>query len=332
LWFKGSRAGQRYFSDGKYPLLTAVYDRDSAKEEYKQLVEAKRLALNAAFENMTQAHKAYEDACKERELNRSEYEKIAGLNKIGAASQGEVATAMDGYMLAQETELETLQNYNAQLLLFNRKSCGYLSAQVSKEVEFEAVGAGDSYKKEEKKLVGRYHITDVISGVTTSFTIELQENFTATDYELWYSTEKLIGQRTAVTNETVHVASAFKGDEELILYLYNDGALVGKAKINQQLSAGDLMIEVQSSEKIPEKREKLGTFKITKLETDIISEITIKPENIIEAKSFNLSDKNGILLLDGETVPIDEAFVYASVGLMDPKELILLLYDSSNKL
>lgn len=330
-WFKGSRDGLRYFSDGQYPLVEAVIDRESALETQRQTKTRLRKEIIDTYELMLQAYTAYTAAVSSTTKNKYAFDKIMVLNKSGLASQSEVSAARDNYEESQISELEILAAYNSIISLFNRKSGGYLKDVVEGKTSFDAVGAGISYSHDGAAQSGKFFFNTVVRDFTDSFKITLPSGFDATDFELWHETRWRVGKRTPVSAELVHIHSAFQGDEGAILYLFNDGKLIATAVIDTQKQSGTYVLQLQTRPDTQPAPKVLGTFTVRREEYDIISDISVAPAPALKAASYNISDTQGTMLLESEPIPVGQEFTYISVGTLPINELIVCFYDEDGK-
>lgn len=333
VWFKGSRDGQRYFDDGKYLMVSAVNDRDAAREQYKQMEYDKEEAVRTLYESMAQANDSYRLAVTATGTAREDYQQAAALNTAGLSSQSELLACRDSYLSAQQNELETLHSYNTLLLQFNRLTCGFLDRAVVQGVSFETVSAGLSFLEEGDSPEGRYTITDALSGTAKSFSISLPTDFAATHYTLWLGKEQEIGPKTSVTEPTIHLTSAFSGAESLTVYLYQEEELVGEASVDPASPQGTLKIHAKTPnpEPVEESRMEIGSYRLSQQENDIIAELTLQPAPSWGVAGYSVTALDGTPLLDGGPIEIGKSFLYISVGILDVTQIVVELYDAEGK-
>ncbi len=352
VWFKGAKDGVRYIEDDPYVLYENTVD-------YQGKLAAKVAAEKELRQSVTDNYNIY--VAYKNTLNNTKADIATVNNKIkeglvknsmGEMSYEEFSELIDEADELQVLLLDTYSSISEILYTINRQSCGFIQPKLKRvRVSLTNSGkGGQSFKVDEGdaleeddaaysggNLVAQtegegvyYYIHQMVSknmfevGLSVSRDVDVR----ITDYELWVNNTR-IGNRTPIDTSIKHLYLDLTNTDNVFIRLYNGADFVDDCDIDPAVFSAKLEI--------------VTGYTFSKAEEDIIGyytgevdnatnlyEINIYPESSYSnIAGYNIETLQGVKLLDGEVIKIDNSFKHLMAISNSLDALKINFYDES---
>lgn len=339
-WFKGSIDGIRYVEDDPYILYTNALEYSDALTEQNSTQKEIIQEVKDQFNNLVTVRNSYisiaDSVRKQEEIVNSCFIQ----NNLGQMEYSEYSEAQELYNELQLEELDALALYTKTLNSFDRLTCGAISRLLEgKSISVNAVAAGDSYYTRQTADGARYSIASKVEDNLFELTISIPEDFDVevTGYELWIN-DIQIGNRTDADKTLRHLMLDMDNADKVIIRLYNGDEFVCDCEIDPMEYSGELPVSsgyVDESKKddgaAAMTERSVGNFSYNVDRQTKLAEIRITPNINEKISYFQITDKRGKILGEGEMLPVSKGFTYFSFILDDMDNLEVLLFDTDKQ-
>lgn len=329
-WFKGELSGVRYVEDEPYALYTSAMEYVELQKEEEAVRKELKDGVADGYEAVVTAANAYDALKKSVDTMEEELHQAGLKRRLGELADEELQTMQEEYDTYQMDLLDALADYSSQLYEFNRLTCG----GAEKLLRGETLSEGDAGGAEQMGEDGNepsYYIRSAVEDQMFALGVRLPEEsgITATGFELWVDGTQ-IGARTPVGEELRHLTLAVENTEHTVIRLYREEEYLDECEIDPTATQGTLTFEALRADAsgeeeakkeartvasyVLEENEKLGTATLSILPMDG------------EAAYYRPENGDGVPLLDGKLIPIDESFTYLSLLAEDFSEVRIAFY------
>lgn len=355
VWFKGAKDGVRYVEDEPYVLYENTVDyqsklaakvaaekelRQSVTDNYNTYVAFKNTLINTKSDIVTSKNKIKEGLVK---------------NSMGEMSYDDFATLVDEADELQVLLLDTYASLSEILYTINRQSCGFVQPKLKRiNVSLSNSGTGgQSFVIDEGDALGEdasaysggnlvaqtegegiyYYIHQMVSknmfeiGLSVSRDVDVR----ITDYELWVNNTQ-IGARTPIGTSIKHLYIDLSNTDDVFIRLYNGADFVDDCVIDPAVFSARL--EIVTGYTFSKAEEDIIGYYTGELENATnLYEINIYPESqYSNIAGYNIETLQGVMLLDGEIVKIDNSFKHLMAISNSLDVLKINFYDESGAL
>lgn len=332
VWIKGAIDGVRYVEDEPLALYESAIEYRNARAEEEAAKNEIVGQVKDVFENYISAKNACVNIKESIDKKREELEKGAALNALGMMTFEEYQAVQEEYESLQSDYLQAQADYSGILYSFNRLTCGRVEVFFTGGGVKTDIGEGGvSYVVEEEGEGIYYYIRTLASGTAFELGVDVPEEYdevSVTDYELWIcqDTEQIqVGGRVSIAERIRHLQLDVASVERVFLRLYNGSEFIDDCEIDPSEYTGRLNIvtgyRVEKNEDT-----KVGTYTVEITDSGLAL-ITVTPEATEGIAGYSIMDEEGISLLDGSVVPIQETFRYLAAAAGDLEELTICFYD-----
>ena len=290
-WFMGQFTGPRYFEDEKYMLLTAVIDRELARQEEIDQRAALSNAVTDAFLNLKELERSYLDQKDAVQTKRKIYLRAKAENIAGKMTFQQFDSIRNEMMSDEKSMQETLLEYIKSVSAFNYMTGGYLNSSANERNESIDTSGGQAFLEEDYGNQAYWFIRSPIEEMLFEFGVSIPESYAMTHYELYTAAGERIGGRMDITESIRHLPLVFNGSTKLILRLYQGDVLSNICELDAAETDG--ILDLSKLSPTPNAGDVIGEWTLSGADTDFVGELTIKLKDGVAADSFVIKTMDG---------------------------------------
>lgn len=333
-WFQREFDGIRYFDNEKFGLPLSVVEREKEAANVAKTTAQETKKVEGLYLNLISSIIAFQDTKTKSEEMLKEYEGDLMNNKLGLLTYDELKEKKKSVRTTLDSAISNLITVNKQIYMLSFESSGALEKYIGRQtITLEGLENGESFQNgegggeeaaEASQGSGDWYIKVRLDNYKVAFGIQnLPKNITATHYELLTYEGNIIGNRSKISEEIVHIPLVFKESAMLRVKLYNENNLVAEAELDGFETGGRLNVHPPADQQ-PFK----GTWSIQKMEGTYKSTLKITVDEALGAAKYKVFWMNDPI---GDILPIEKEMQHLTIMLSTPEELKIVLYDKDEK-
>ncbi|TCP59014.1 hypothetical protein EV586_101213 [Tumebacillus sp. BK434] len=240
---QGEYEGMRYFEDMQNALPVAMLDADKARLKESDSRQKLAAKIKTSYLGVKQAESTYILAMKALDKAKQDTKKAEEKKKFGMIKQEELDAVKALEEQANEVVTSTFLAYKLSLSKLDLDTSGGVAYR-NGNLPYQVDSGLDPLIKPPAPdlLLGGWKLEPAAEGMTSRFTlVDLKGGYKPTHFSLHSKKNgKQIGERTAITDELLHLNLAFSDTGDLYVVFYNGDKKMDEADLDGYAPKGTL--------------------------------------------------------------------------------------------